>query len=274
NQLLSSKTYLEQPETVARGFRIITYFDNNFVRALGFVTLLFDQINAENINEIVVDSTFKTNQERFELFVVNANCGEYGMPLAYLYLLVSDNIKEVCYYPEDEITTRIQSRKTNLQLCYWHLENAISRRLKDKKPQSNTYSKQKVLEAHQKFSFIDPLWIPASKIKSLCSEELFKEIINIIKQHANMHSLILVDKDPSAIFQENNSWIIADMIISGQNSALENPVIEGSCSENLKTLELYKREIDNDNFVKNFDKLVGPFVKAIGECEKALQSHT
>ncbi|CAG8500009.1 4064_t:CDS:2, partial [Racocetra fulgida] len=41
-----------------------------------------------------------------------------------------------------------------------------------------------------------------------------------------------------------------------------------------KALELYKREIDNDNFVKNFDKLVCLFVKAIDECEEALQSHT
>ncbi|CAG8551838.1 19422_t:CDS:2, partial [Racocetra fulgida] len=39
-----------------------------------------------------------------------------------------------------------------------------------------------------------------------------------------------------------------------------------------KALELYKREIDNDNFVKNFDTLVRPFVKAVGECEEVLQA--
>ncbi|CAG8746989.1 18236_t:CDS:1, partial [Racocetra fulgida] len=31
--------------------------------------------------------------------------------------------------------------------------------------------------------------------------------------------------------------------------------------------------MDNDNFIKNFDTLVGPFVKAIGECEEALRAH-
>ncbi|CAG8769504.1 19060_t:CDS:2, partial [Dentiscutata erythropus] len=87
--------------------------------------------------------------------------------------------------------------------------------------------------------------------------------------------------------------------ISDANFALRNPVVEGSRSSNLqntsiitheskmeerkekytyyakkfeKVLELYKREIDNDNFVKNFDTLVGPFVKAVGECEEALQA--
>ena len=39
-----------------------------------------------------------------------------------------------------------------------------------------------------------------------------------------------------------------------------------------KALELYKREMDNDNFVKNFDTLLRPFIKAINECEDALQT--
>ncbi|CAG8491938.1 12120_t:CDS:1 [Cetraspora pellucida] len=108
NQLLSSKTYLEQSELMARGFKIISYFDNHFVRALGFIIPLFNRIGAQNINEIVIDSTFKTNQKRFELFVVNANCGGYGMPLAYLYLLTSSNLETVHHYPSDGITTRVQ----------------------------------------------------------------------------------------------------------------------------------------------------------------------
>ena len=57
----------------------------------------------------MIDLTFKTNQEKFELFVVNANCGGYGMPLAYLYLLVSSNLEIVNYYPEDGIVSRAQA---------------------------------------------------------------------------------------------------------------------------------------------------------------------
>ncbi|CAG8707623.1 19252_t:CDS:2, partial [Cetraspora pellucida] len=62
-QLLSSKAYLEWPEIAARRFKILSYFDNNFVYILGFATPLLNQISVEKINKIVVDSTFKTNQE-------------------------------------------------------------------------------------------------------------------------------------------------------------------------------------------------------------------
>ncbi|KAF0556653.1 hypothetical protein F8M41_015013 [Gigaspora margarita] len=44
NQLLPSKTYLERPEIVAREFKILTYFDNNFVKALGFATPSFIEL--------------------------------------------------------------------------------------------------------------------------------------------------------------------------------------------------------------------------------------
>ncbi|CAG8686148.1 4357_t:CDS:2, partial [Racocetra fulgida] len=149
-------------QEVKRGFKILTHFDNNFVHALGFITPLFSRIGVENITEIVIDSTFKTNQKQFELFVVNANCRGYSMPLAYLYLLVLHNPEVIYHYLEDGITTRIQVLKhfffglrqegllpsfvlldkdageilavgeawfwkTNIQLCYWHLENAISK---------------------------------------------------------------------------------------------------------------------------------------------------
>jgi hypothetical protein len=37
-------------------------------------------------------------------------------------------------------------------------------------------------------------------------------------------------------------------------------------------LTLYEREIDNDKFVESFDVLMKPIVKAVGECETALQA--
>ena len=39
-------------------------------------------------------------------------------------------------------------------------------------------------------------------------------------------------------------------------------------------LTLYEREIDNDNFVRNYDALVRPIVKAVDECEQALQARS
>ncbi|CAG8759104.1 36464_t:CDS:1, partial [Racocetra persica] len=38
-------------------------------------------------------------------------------------------------------------------------------------------------------------------------------------------------------------------------------------------LMLYNRERDNAHFVKNFDNLLKPVVKAIEECEKRLNAH-
>ena len=39
-------------------------------------------------------------------------------------------------------------------------------------------------------------------------------------------------------------------------------------------LKLYEREIDNDNFVSNFEDLMKPVIKEIDKCEKALQTHS
>lgn len=68
---------------------------------------MFGIIGAEDVTEVIIDSTFKTNQERFELFVVNANCGGYGMPIAYLYLCTYDGTEEARLNPENETQTRV-----------------------------------------------------------------------------------------------------------------------------------------------------------------------
>jgi hypothetical protein len=230
NQLLSAKEFLEQPDLRSEGFKVLSYLENDFVRALGFATPFINRIGISQIKEIVVDSTFKTNQERFELFVVNANCGGYGMPVAYLYLLTSTGTEAASHNPENQIKTRVQalcqfftslrhegllpvfvlvdkdageiaavdeawSRTANIQLCYWHLEHAINRRLKDKRSKVAGYSKDKAMEAHQQFDFIDALWTPNGGAGNLCSDEEAKEVVNMVKQHANMHPLIPVDKN-------------------------------------------------------------------------------
>ncbi|CAG8852850.1 35313_t:CDS:2, partial [Gigaspora margarita] len=46
-----------------QGFKVVYYVENNFVRALGFTTILLDCIGIKNVKEVVIDSTFKTNQE-------------------------------------------------------------------------------------------------------------------------------------------------------------------------------------------------------------------
>ncbi|CAG8805535.1 4473_t:CDS:2, partial [Racocetra fulgida] len=81
---------------------------NNFVWALGFLTPLLKHIGAENATEIVINSTFKTNQERFELFAINLNCGGYGMPIAYLYFSSKDGSEEVQNSQNNLIKTQIE----------------------------------------------------------------------------------------------------------------------------------------------------------------------
>ncbi|KAF0554669.1 ATP-dependent DNA helicase pif1 [Gigaspora margarita] len=44
--------------------------------ALGFLTSFVNYIETNKITELIIDSTFKTNQEKFKLFAVLTNCGE------------------------------------------------------------------------------------------------------------------------------------------------------------------------------------------------------
>lgn len=160
NQLLSAKEYFQEQPC----FKTICYLENDFIKALEFTTPLLNRIGITNLKEIIVDSTFKTNQERFELFVVNANCGGYGMPVAYLYLLICNGMAEVYNHSKNQVNTRVQALRkfftslqnerllptfvlidkdageisaieeawswmANLQLCYWHLIHATNQRL-------------------------------------------------------------------------------------------------------------------------------------------------
>ena len=69
------------------GYKVIYYLENDYVRALRFCTPFLQLIGSDNMNELVVNSTFKTNQEQFELFGIIINNGGYGVPLAYLYVV-------------------------------------------------------------------------------------------------------------------------------------------------------------------------------------------
>ncbi|GBC09042.1 hypothetical protein RclHR1_08580001 [Rhizophagus clarus] len=107
NQLISTKEYLERQQF----FKIIYYLENDFIKALGFTIPLINHIGITNIKEIIVDSTFKINQECFELFAINANYEGYGMPIAYLYLLTCDSTAEAYNDPKNQINTRIKMQE-------------------------------------------------------------------------------------------------------------------------------------------------------------------
>ncbi|RGB22410.1 hypothetical protein C1646_776135 [Rhizophagus diaphanus] len=177
-------------------------------RALGFTTPLLHHIDVTNIKEITVDSTFKTNQKQFELFVVNANCGGYEMPIAYLYLLICDGMVEAYNDPKNQVNTRVQvlhkffaNLRNEKLLPSFVLVDKDARQISAiekawiKNQRYLVIQKTRQIEAHQQFNFIEPSWIPSNCTGSLCPDEKIKEIINIIKKHAVMHPLIPVAKN-------------------------------------------------------------------------------
>ena len=123
-------------------------------------------MSRDSINELVIDSTFKTNQEKFELFAVLINCGEYGVPLAYQYVDTFTAPTDCLQDPRNRINSRVKvlkefflalrtegilptfilvdkdagqiaaineawSQTANIQLCLWHIERAIDRKLRE-----------------------------------------------------------------------------------------------------------------------------------------------
>ena len=107
NQVASTKDYMQRQELIDEGFKLILHLENDFVRALGFITPFANKIPRDDISELIVDSTFKTNQEKFELFALMINCGGFGMPLAYLYLDTFTASEECLQDPINSINSRV-----------------------------------------------------------------------------------------------------------------------------------------------------------------------
>ncbi|CAG8651016.1 2521_t:CDS:1, partial [Paraglomus occultum] len=165
NQLKSSKNFLEQCTQVDGGYKVIYYLETDFVRALGFTTPFLQLIERSNIIELIVNSTFKTNQECFELFTAIVNNGRYGVLLAYLYLDMFVPLEDLL---DNQSDNRIQNHEGVLcefflalwhenvfptfalvdkdigqinateaawdermivQICLWHVEHAVERKM-------------------------------------------------------------------------------------------------------------------------------------------------
>ncbi|CAI2181962.1 8822_t:CDS:2 [Funneliformis geosporum] len=135
------------------------------------------------------------------------------------------------------------TRKKEFTGCVMH---AIDRRLKDKKLKSTGYLKNKAIETHQQFNFIELLWIPNSSTGSLCPDDKFKEVIN-------MH-----------------------IEISERNNTGDEIIVKLTYYEKVfnSALKLYQREKDNIHYVKSFDSLIKSVIQAVEECEKKLAVHT
>ncbi|KAL2636232.1 hypothetical protein R1flu_007711 [Riccia fluitans] len=82
NQLHSVKLVLEESGMRSKDLEVVLYEDTEYLATIAFVTPFWCKVEA--VHEIVIDSTFKTNALRFELFAMSANIGGVGMPLSYL----------------------------------------------------------------------------------------------------------------------------------------------------------------------------------------------
>ncbi|CAG8698050.1 33838_t:CDS:2 [Gigaspora margarita] len=160
NHVKFAINFLEQKELVDAGYKVIHFLENNFVHSLGFATPFLCKIK-DYISEIIIDSTFKTNQEQFELFVVNANCSGYGVPLAYLYVDTYSALEEILSDPNNIVHTRVDAQDTNLE-----------------------------------FMFIDPSWLSVEIQSKICPKESIKELSEIITKHILLYSLIPTNKNP------------------------------------------------------------------------------
>ena len=237
NQLLSSRNFLEQQELVDQGYKVIFYLENDFVRALGFTTPFLRHIQTNNISEIIIDSTFKTNQENFEVFVVINNCGGYGVPLAYLYVSTMTASSERLHDPTNNINTRVKVLKeffsllradevlpsfilldkdagqiaaaeeawswtANIQICLWHVEHAVERKLREKRHKTSQYTSHAANDARRLFEFIDESWIPDGQVNNLCAEEDIQDILKMIKRHSVLHPLIPINEGTFLTFDD------------------------------------------------------------------------
>ncbi|CAG8807830.1 40539_t:CDS:2, partial [Gigaspora margarita] len=184
-------------------------------QSLGFLTPLFKYIGTKKATEIIIDSTFKTNQERFEIFVVNLNCGGYGMPIAYLYL-----------------TTLNFTEKDLHNSGNHHVKCAIDKRIKDKS-KATTYTNAKALEAHNQFNFIDLLWVQ--------NADWIKAIVAEINPDADKKYHINIEK-----------WKSCQLLIHSIQSIVDNSIEEENMS--LNDLQNILMKVYNDTIEKRKEK--------------------
>ncbi|KAL3696866.1 hypothetical protein R1sor_010942 [Riccia sorocarpa] len=70
--------------------RMILYEDNDEFQAISFLIPLKRYVSS--VKEVLTDSTFKTNDMRFEMFALIGNLGCFGVPLCYMFYLKKSSV--------------------------------------------------------------------------------------------------------------------------------------------------------------------------------------
>ncbi|KAL3690471.1 hypothetical protein R1sor_016780 [Riccia sorocarpa] len=222
DQMKSSKDFIDRPENTVKGFEMLLYEDNDDFQAISFLTSFWRYVST--VKEVLTDSTFKTNDMRFEMFALIGNLGGFGVPLCYLFYLKKTIVDEAtpsvtqprgcrkgllydwmcklrekglrpAFFITDKDAGQIEAAQRaipemHVQLCLKHCLDAIERRMVALDRGTNPYEPS---AAHTVFPFIDPTWGPSvgdSVTGSICPPEYRASVKIFVAQHFNMHPLI------------------------------------------------------------------------------------
>src|ERR1044072_910863 len=197
-----------------------------------FEGFFFNVIVLINIVIYILD---KTNALGFELYAVVGQIHGCGYPMAYLFL---DNAKKNDGMRKAILVDFLRSLKecglTNLklfltdkdwaqinaarqvwpnikvQLCLWHLEKAVNKRLADNKlPKVNNYNAGL---ARMSVDFIDDTFVPLintcdKKGFKFCPKNLQEKVLELIVKHFHLHPLI--PNDDNMYFSIDEIWILS-----------------------------------------------------------------
>ncbi|CAG8673821.1 7575_t:CDS:2 [Cetraspora pellucida] len=246
NQLLSAHNFLKRNELNDQGYKILLYVENDFIRCLGFTTPFMQYIPKNKITEIIIDSTFKTNQEKFELFSILNNL----LALKEFFSLLKAEGIQLCFVLVDkdagEISALGATWSTKIQLCLWHIECAIERKLKEKNI--------RLVNIHHKRHDYPLIFFGKKNLPSIVPE-------NILWNEITKDSLSKIENIDDV-----------ELNLHYQNKLIEDRKIE--LEEDKKVFEsllvIVLDNIQNDHFYNAYKKIRQTLVTEVIACQEAL----
>ncbi|KAL3681632.1 hypothetical protein R1sor_024588 [Riccia sorocarpa] len=222
DQMKSSKDFIDRPENTAKGFEMLLYEGNDDFQAISFLTPFRRYVST--VKEVLTDSTFKTNDMRFEMLALIGNLSGFGVSLCYMFYLKKTIVDEAtpsvtqprgcrkgllydwmcklrekglrpAFFITDKDVGQIEAAQRaipemHVQLCLKHCLDAIERRMVALDKSTNPYEPS---TTNIVFPFIDATWGPSVGdivTGSICPPEYRASVKNFVAQHFNMHPLI------------------------------------------------------------------------------------
>ncbi|KAL2632245.1 hypothetical protein R1flu_016931 [Riccia fluitans] len=173
----------------SKDLEVVLYEDTKYLAAIAFVIPFWCRVEA--MHEIVIDSTFKTNALRFELFAMSTNIGGMGMPLSYFlfnkhkdesrgggsdsvrkqtliawFTVMKERGLKLAFAITDKDLGQFSAISealphTYIQLCLWHAIRALESHIFSMNRSTHPYSGE---EAQNVFSFIDLAFEPTGLV--------------------------------------------------------------------------------------------------------------